>query len=584
MRFSFDLFCGDESPAADFVEWLPRWWYHASGLPAKTGELPGGDRWILVGWFLGEQEPGEVVRRFFASTDVETLFNTDGQFILVVHTIRDDAVEIFRDRTGLIPLFYSQNAAGIAVSTWPDRVRDLLKGSSVPSKAILENWPLYRLTFAPNTPYNGLSTLAGRDSLHIRGADLSEGQHPMAYPTEAAYPDLESASAGLGECLSLGVKKRLQDSHRIAAWLSGGNDSSLLVALMRKHYAGRIKTVFVTFEGNQRDYREYALHVANKYDTEHSELELSMRQYLNRWAGTIGIIQAPLNHPCTIGQAAGLEMLSGDVDMVYAGEGADTVFGGPYWAPMLALSYAGKVLPRGARRALAEFSKKMTDGGYFAKGASKALRALGTPLEIYLHSEDSFGVKEELDRVFGSNTWERALGMRQQIAQGASIPGLFSFHMLYWIALYVAVEMLLGLRYGVHCVYPFLDCALMYDSLRLPVHLRYHYSAKKAALKRYSLNYFDREFVYKPKEGFGVPLEKWFAKPEFEPFMKLPLEERSLKRGWWNERELKKIIDLHTSGQGTDKSAESIPWITVNLELWARICLEGDPPSKYTVA
>jgi asparagine synthase (glutamine-hydrolysing) len=124
---------------------------------------------------------------------------------------------------------------------------------------------------------------------------------------------------------------------------------------------------------------------------------------------------------------------------------------------------------------------------------------------------------------------------------------------------------------------------LMQNSFRLPAHLRYHYSTKKAALKDYARNFFDRKFIYKPKEGFGVPLGKWFTKPEFEPFLNLPLEERSLRRGWWKEEELRKIIESHRAGEGDDNTAESIPWITINLELWARVCLENDSPDLYKI-
>jgi asparagine synthase (glutamine-hydrolysing) len=115
------------------------------------------------------------------------------------------------------------------------------------------------------------------------------------------------------------------------------------------------------------------------------------------------------------------------------------------------------------------------------------------------------------------------------------------------------------------------------------MHLRYYYSTKKAALKRYAEKYFEKSFIHKPKEGFGVPLGQWFVKPEFAPMLGLPLEERSLRRGWWKEKDLRQIMELHKSGKGTDKSAESIPWITTNLELWARICLEGDSPDQYKV-
>jgi asparagine synthase (glutamine-hydrolysing) len=128
-----------------------------------------------------------------------------------------------------------------------------------------------------------------------------------------------------------------------------------------------------------------------------------------------------------------------------------------------------------------------------------------------------------------------------------------------------------------------LDYALLKDSMRLPTRIRYNLRTKKASLKKFAERFFDNDFIYKPKEGFGVPLGKWCSRAEFAPYLKLPLEERSLRRGWWNAEALKEIINTHKNGGGTDESAESIPWITINLELWARICLEGDSPGNYTI-
>jgi len=50
MKFTFDLFNGDESPSKDFVGWLPKWWYRSKGLPIEKGFLPSGEEWLLVGW------------------------------------------------------------------------------------------------------------------------------------------------------------------------------------------------------------------------------------------------------------------------------------------------------------------------------------------------------------------------------------------------------------------------------------------------------------------------------------------------------------------------------------------------------
>jgi len=369
----------------------------------------------------------------------------------------------------------------------------------------------------------------------------------------------------------------------LGAWLSGGNDSSLLVALAREHYEGPIKTIFVTFEDCPRNYSKDASRVSKQFQTEHLEVMVSPGDYLNLWAETIHSLEAPLRHPGTIGQLAAFKQVPGGVDSIMAGEGADSVFGGPFWAVMILLSYLANVLPGGLRKLFNEISKKIGGKTFLSKSIVKSLEALSTPLSEYMLHELTIGDEKTVDDVFGSGTWKRTIHNLQGSIGNEPLRDSLFFLMSSLVPTTVAANVRLGFRRNLIPIFPFLDYELMRNSYRLPVHLRYHYSTKKAALKNYARNFFDRKFIYKPKEGFGVPLGKWFTKPEFEPFLNLPLEERSLRRGWWKEKELRKIIESHRTGEGDDNTAESIPWITVNLELWARVCLENDSPDLYKI-
>ncbi len=580
MKFTLDLFYGDESPSKDFVGWIPKWWYRSKGLPLEKGVLTSGDEWLLAGWFLSDEKPSEIISRF-RSTGIETLFKADGQFILVLYSKSNDCLEVFRDWTGILPLVYAQGNNTIGISTWIENVIDFVRAKPSVSPALLHQYPVYRLTFVPDTPVQGIQTLSGRYSLRIRGPRIEAVEHPMTVSRGNRYRSLGEASRELGENLSRSVRQRLTVCKNLGALLSGGNDSSLLVALARKHYGGSIKTIFVTFEDYPRNYSEDAGRVSKQFGTEHFEMIVSPGHYVNLWAESIQSIEAPLRHPGTIGQLAAFKQLTGEVDSILAGEGADSVFGGPFWAFMILLSYLAKVLPGGPRKLLNEMSKKIGGKTFLSKAIVKSLEAVSTPLKEYMLHELTIGDEKTVDHVFGPGTWGRTIDDRQGSIGKEPLTDSIFFLMLNLVPTTVAANVRLGFEHKLISHFPFLDYELMQNSFRLPAHLRYHYRTKKAALKDYARNFFDRKFIYKPKEGFGVPLGKWFTKPEFEPFLNLPLEERSLRRGWWKEKELRKIIESHRAGEGDDHTAESIPWITVNLELWARVCLENDSPDLY---
>jgi len=581
-RICFDFFYGEKAPSHDCAQWITGCWYFSHGLPIREGRLPNGDRWLLVGWILSEK-PIEELMLSYRSAGIECLYEADGEFVLLLYSRASGQIEIMRDRTGIIPLAYAKGSKGIALSTWLDNVFNYTSLVQSPSRALLQQYPVYRLALVPDAPFDGIKYLTGRCSLVISSNQIFEKEWPLPTPSGLKYRSMENASSDLGECLSTAVKKRVHSQGRIGAWLSGGNDSSLIVALIRKHYSGLVKTIFVTFEDYQRDYGEYARSVARRYETDHLDCTIGLKEYLNHWAETISVIQTPINHPGSIGQTVALQHASGVVDVMLAGEGADSVFGGPYWAPMVLLSALGKILPEALRDVIRGFAGVVTGNSNISKALTKSFTALGTPLDEYALVGHAFGDEQTVDSVFATGTWRHAIDTCAGNIHEHPLDDLIFFLMLDWFPATIGVDMRRGFHYGLTFRYPFFDYELLRKSLRLPLWLRYYYKTKKAPLKRYALNYFDHDFVYKPKEGLGVPLGKWFAKPEFGPFLNLPLEERSLKRGWWSEKVIRSIIEVHRLGGGSDESAEVIPWMIMNLELWARICLEGDSPDLYKV-
>lgn len=579
---TFDLFNGEAASQFKLSQWVPGWRFNVADLPLERGKFSDGDDWLLVGEFFSDEETSIILERY-KLLGIQYLFELDGEFILVVHSNKDQTVRLYRDRTGIYPIVYGKGEKGFAVSLWFDNVVSLAGIKAEPSRALLDHWPVYRVAIIPDTPIQGIKSLSGRKSLLLKDGLVIEEEHAMSSAMGDRYNSLDTASRELGETLDNAVRKRIRGKKDIGAWLSGGNDSSLLVALARRHYQDKITTVFVTFEDCSRNYRDYARQVAQKYAADHTEIEVSAYDYLHWWIETVVKTQSPINHPGTVGQAAALNHISGSVKTMLAGEGADTVFGGPYWAPFLSLSQLGKILPTRLRKKIYRTAMYIHEKNAISKIAAKGLRALGSPLEDYVHSENAFGKPFIVNRVFGKDTWERTMHTCKNYIKDDTLTGLFLFHMLDWNPATVAAEMRLGFHYGLLFLFPFLDYKIMQNSLKLPPYLRYHYSTKKASLKKFARNFFDDEFIYKPKEGFGVPLGKWFARPMFKDLLWLALEERSLKRGWWSERELREIIVTHQSGEGNDKSAESVPWIVTNLELWTRICIEGDSPELYMV-
>ena len=245
------------------------------------------------------------------------------------------------------------------------------------------------------------------------------------------------------------------------------------------------------------------------------------------WAETIDVLQTPLPMPCHIGIAAALKELSGKVDIMIDGDGADTVFGGGFWPQMIMLSKLGGLIPIKLRKHIREISQILPTNHIIGKAFAMGFEALGTQIKDYPHYTAVAESKNSVDAIFGKGVWEKAVKLRSKLVDGEFYEALFSYLMLHGIPQDVATTVRLAFHHNILFYYPFLDYSLLKDSMRLSNELRYHYKTKKAVLKDYCLNYFNKDFVFKPKEGFGVPLAKWYTTKPFEPFIKLPLEERS---------------------------------------------------------
>lgn len=579
MAFSFDLFKGIRPVEEGFNHWIDTWYFRCIGFPYLSGKSVNDDRWLFVG---NEMVP-EKIAACHSGADIEKLVSDecDEPYILVVFSDSAKKLTLSRERTGIIPIAWGYGPKGIAVSTSFLNAQELSGSDQVHSKELLDMWPVYRRIIAPASPLSSIETLSV-------GSELSYADELSTKERESGFVNIRRKKMSFNEAACLlenvltdAIECRISKYENVGSWLSGGIDSSLVVALARKKYQGLLTTIFVTFEGYDRNYIQYARSVAEKYGTHHNEVVVNLDQYLSSWAETIKRVETPVNHPGTIGQTIALERHGDSIDGILTGEGADNLLGGSYMMPLLKLAEMNYLIMPKIREALIMRSKRLRERSVLTKGIKKVLLALGTNRDRYVHEERAYGTEEDIGKVFGENVWKNALVKSQTIMKERYHSDMFLFTLLGWNPSTVASEVRLSSAYDVIPLMPFLDYRVIETVCSMPEWIQYHPFIRKYVLKKVASRYFSREFIMKPKEGFGVPLGRWMQHKNFAPFLMLPLESRSLKRGWWKESELREVIDVHKSGQGTDKSAESIPWITVNLELWARICLEGDSPDLY---
>ena len=258
-----------------------------------------------------------------------------------------------RDRLGIKPLYYAQSAAHFRfASTLPALLAAGDADTSIDPVALHHQFTLHAVIPAPRTIYNGVRKLAPGTTLtidlqgkhHIKNYWDFSAQRPAVARSEAEWTE------AIHEALRVAVKKRIEIADvKVGVLLSGGLDSSLLVALLAEQGVKDLMTFSVGFEdqpeerGNEFEYSDA---VAAQYATRHHKYLIPNGEVLTRLPEAIHAMSEPMVGQDTVAFYLLAEQVSKTVKVVQSGQGADEVFGGYYWYPLMAAETDGAPVER----------------------------------------------------------------------------------------------------------------------------------------------------------------------------------------------------------------------------------------------
>jgi asparagine synthase (glutamine-hydrolysing) len=258
-----------------------------------------------------------------------------------------------RDRLGIKPLYYSENLGRFRFASTPQAL--LAAGgvdTSLDAVALHHLFTLHAVVPAPRTVFNGIRKLAPGTTLTVNArGEIShrkywslKAQRPAAPRTEAEWTEAIHAS------LRQAVKKRIEIADvKVGVLLSGGLDSSLLVALLAEQGVPDLMTFSVGFEDQPEERGnefEYSDPVAAMYGTRHHKYLIPNSEVLRRLPEAVDQMSEPMFAQDTVAFYLLAEQVSKTVKVVQSGQGADEVFGGYFWYPRMAADTQGSALER----------------------------------------------------------------------------------------------------------------------------------------------------------------------------------------------------------------------------------------------
>lgn len=271
----------------------------------------------------------EVLLLGFAKWGINFVKSCNGMFAFAIWDSEEEVLTLVRDRMGIKPLYYARTHSHLVFSS---EIRALFSSDIIPRKLnteVLGDYLRYKTVHGTNTIIDGVYMLPPGSAMTITDHDSKiETYWHLARDVqpEVARLTYDDTVALVRKRMSEAVKRRLIADVPMGAFLSGGIDSSSLVALAAQE-VDRLKTFTVTFEDAEFDESVYARQIAEKYSTDHTELMLSPKALLDNLPAAIKAMDFPTGDGINTYMVSKLAKEAG-ITVVLSGLGGDEVFAG----------------------------------------------------------------------------------------------------------------------------------------------------------------------------------------------------------------------------------------------------------------
>ena len=539
----------------------------------------------------------EVIVHLYEDMGDECVHQLRGMFAFALWDRKRRRLLIARDRVGKKPLVYSHRRGTLWFGS---EAKAILQDPSVPRDADLDAIDCYlQFGFVPD-PLSTFSALRKLPPAHLlvwqQGEVAIRRYWRLSYTPKEDYRRPEDAHEAIRDALLEATRLRLRSDVPLGAFLSGGVDSTAVVAAMARESSTTVKTFSVGFDVGAFDETAYAREVAELFGTEHTELRLEPNA-VELLPTLVWHYGEPFADDSAIPSLYLAQSARQHVTVALNGDGGDESFAGyPHYLtgaiarrlswipspvvngvsalstalggdpPRYALTRRAGWLARATRLDEAEISALV-----FAKFTEPERQALYTDeFRAELRQHEPLSAARVIPDAVGS---PRATTPMERLIEA-------DVHAFLPSDLLVKMD-IASMTHSLEVRSPLLDHVLVELAARLPARMKRRGRGSKVALKDALRPWVPDHILDRPKMGFSVPLADWFrgglkALPE-----EILLDPRSLERGMFREEAVRRLIDDHLAGR-IDNSRKL--WTLLQLELWLRSYVDGPMPAPQAIS
>jgi len=531
------------------------------------------------------QSDTEVILACYREYGVKCLDYLKGMFAFAIWDSNEQSLFLARDRVGKKPLFYWIDHDGIAFASEP---KAFLADPGFKAEANLEAISHYlTLQYVPSpfSAFKGIRKIQPAHYMIVKDGRLQiERYWRLSYRNTCSGSE-EELSQELLVKLKKAVDSRLISDVPLGAFLSGGIDSSVIVAIMAKLGVGPLKTFSIGFEQSEYNELPYARLIANRYGTDHQEFVVSPKAS-EIFPKLIWHYNEPFGDSSAIPSFYLSQMTRQHVTVALNGDGGDENLAGydRYLASKLGRYYDS--LPDICQRILQLTGDCLPERGKAKSILGKAKRFLALlgerPESRYAHLMSHFFASLKSQVCTDEFLLETNLADSEKFIfeafEGSDAPDLVDATLDVDVNTYLPEDLLVKvdiatMAYGLEARSPFLDHEFMEFCASLPSHMKLRGRTKKFILKLALSELLPKEIINRPKMGFGVPIDHWFRHELKEMAYDILLSSRTIQRGYFHEKVIKQLLDEHVSGV---RNWHYQLWNLLVLELWHRMFIDGE--------
>lgn len=506
------------------------------------------------------------------------LTELNGMFAFVIHDARDNSLFVARDRFGEKPLYIHDTTESI---TFASELKALARGGAI--GASIDRVALYGFFTTgyvpgPRTIFKSVRRLGPGRALRYAQGEIREWQYWTPPKPSREITDLAAALDGLPELLADSVRLRMVADVPVGFFLSGGVDSSAIVALASRVATHRLETFSIGFDEPKYDEREYARFVSGQFGTHHHEFVLRPQGL-----DIIDELAWHLDEPFADASALPTWFLSREtrrhVKVALSGDGGDEMFAGYDVYRGHVLSERLRTIPGPLRHLCVGMLRRLPASNPDSRAAFERLAR--NIADIDLEPGERFVAKQQIfrrsfladlapmlrgvataetDRIFFASLFDATLEPLAAIANWQQTVSLVD-------DMLVKVDRM-SMAHSLEVRAPLLDHRIAEFANRVSFSVKLPGGRTKYLLKHLLRQYFPDEFLWRRKQGFVVPLNHWF-KDAFDGYLKQKLlAPGSMISHVFRREAIERLLVEHTT-LARDRSRQL--WALLMFQIWCDV-------------